>query len=155
MIGVEKKDTTKIIGHVRAVVRDARTNDVLRVIRTQNLVVNAGLDLIGDMLIESTAVGLNFFAVGTDNTGPAAGDTTLGAEVYRAAITTAVRTSPGVITITMFVPTTAANGSSLVEIGLFTLSSAGTMFSRAIHSSITKTASVTVTYQWTITFSAS
>lgn len=151
---LKKESSIRITGRVIAQVRDAKTGKVLKTVRSKNLVVTSGLNLIGDLLKEDTAVGLNYFAVGTDNTAVVAGDTALGAEVYRGEITTQSRGS-ATLTVTLFLPTTAANGSSLVEIGLFTVDSGGVMFSRTVHSAITKTATVTVTYTWTFTFTAS
>jgi len=151
---ISPESSLKLSGHVTAVVRDAKTGKVIQTIKTPNKVVTTGLNLIGDLLKEDTAVGLNYFGVGTDNTAPVIGNTTLGAEVYRGEITTQSRAS-AVLVVTLFLPTTAANGSSLVEIGLFNVSSAGIMFSRAVHAAIAKTATVTVTYTWTFTFTSS
>ena len=147
--------TIRVTGQVTITVRDAVTGRIVSEETVQNIVTTAGLVLICDLLKEDTSVGLNFFAVGTTNTAPAVTDTTLAAEVARLNITQQSRTAAALLTVTMFLPTTAANGNTLVEIGIFDLTAAGVMFSRAIYTGIVKTASVTVTYSWTFTLSSS
>lgn len=139
-------------------VRDAETGKVLHEQRSKNLVVTAGRNVLRDLLrgsLASVSAGTaGYFAIGTGTTAVAASDTTLGTEVARAAVTSTTVTD-GAIVIKYFLPSGTANGSSLTEAGLFTASSGGTMIARTVHDAIAKTSSITITYSWTITFSAS
>jgi len=52
-------------------------------------------------------------------------------------------------------PSTAANGVTLQEAGLHTASTGGVMFARVTYAGIAKSASISVTYDWTTTIGAS
>ncbi len=122
--------------------------------RLHNMTVDAGLNLIRDFLNGDAPTDLTHFAVGTGSTAAAAGDTTLGTEVFRAAVTQRTKTSKQ-LTVKYYLPSGSANGNTLAEAGLFNHVSAGTMFARAVlASTIAKTASVAVTFTWELTFAA-
>lgn len=150
MSAVAVQSSAALTGRLTAIAREARTGRIVQRIRTPNRIVTTGLNLMFDLLKEDTTIGINFFAVGTDATAAAAAQTALLAEVHRGNITQQTR-GTAQLNVTYFLPTTAANGSSLVEAGLLTLSSGGTLFARATHTAIVKTASLTVTYLWTLT----
>lgn len=69
--------------------------------RVNNLIVNNGLYLAGDILIDDESVGLTYHAIGTGTTTPASGDTTLTTEVARKAFSTRDRAA-AVITLSVF-----------------------------------------------------
>jgi hypothetical protein len=131
-------------------VRDALTDRLLRSIASSNLVVDAGLNQLRDLL-DATIGSITHFAVGTSATAPANGQTALVAEVYRNTVTQRVKASASV-TQRCFVASSAANGNTLREAALLNAPSAGTMFSRVTHDDIVKTISITVTHAWTHTF---
>ena len=92
-------------------------------------------------------------AIGTSATAPAAGNTTLGTEVFRKIITR--RRSPSApnnykIIFQLFLTTAEANGNTLVEAGIFNRAALGSMLSRVTHTGVAKTVLVTVTYTWEI-----
>jgi hypothetical protein len=132
-------------------VRDRRGRCLRRERRT-NLVTTAGLNLLRDLLDASQGP-ITHFAVGTSGTAPASGNTALGAEVYRNVVSQRDKPANGQIVHRCFVPTTAANGSTLREAGLFNAASGGSLFSRIVYSDIVKTNSISVTITWTHTFS--
>lgn len=66
-----------------------------------NLVVNAGLNLAGDMLIDAETVGLTYHAVGTGSATPAPGDVALSNEVTRKLWTLRGRSGP-VVSLSVF-----------------------------------------------------
>lgn len=148
-----RRDTTEIGVNVVVTVRDAETGDVVETHEEHNLVTLAGRNLVRDLLNEATDTGLNYFAIGTGTTAAAEGDTALGAEVIRD-VFTARSATDGVLTISFFLSSASANGSALTEAGIFTQSTAGVLFARAVHPAINKTSSVTVTYTWAITIGA-
>lgn len=135
-------------------VQDATTGEALEVHELHNLVTNAGLDLLRDLLNEATDQGLTHLGVGSGSTAAAPADTALQAELLRDTFTKRTNTGTGAVTLTYFLGSTAANGSTLREAGLFTAVAAGTLFARAVHEPIAKTSAITVTYTWQVTFTA-
>lgn len=109
-----------------------------------NLVVNAGLDAIKDRLLNpATVVALfGFIAIGTDATPEAAGQTALGAEVARGAVTyTAGGT--GVATIERTFAAGVGTGA-ITEAGAFNDAAAGTMLNRKTFAAVNKAAGDTL-----------
>lgn len=140
--------------NVHVEVHDADTGELLHEQDVHNLVVNAGLNLIRDLLDGDAPAGLTYFAVGTSATAASAAQTTLVAETFRAAVTS--RTSDAQkLTVKYYLPSGSGNGATLAEVGLFNHVSAGTMFARAVLSStIAKTSAITVTFTWDINLAA-
>jgi len=150
---MELQDNIRVTGQLTIEVHDAETGGLLRKETVRNLVVAAGKNLIRDLLGGATAAYPTHFAVGTSSTAPAAGDTTLGVEVFRDQITQRVY-SAAQLTVKFYLPTGYANGYTLAEAGIFNAASGGTMLSRTVYlPAIVKTSSITVTYTWNITIS--
>lgn len=139
----------RMTGRLHILVQDATTGKILRDEWTDNKIVTTGLDLVRDLLINTSAAPTDI-AVGTDNTAPVAGDTTLVTEVFRNLITRRTA-SPQKATFQLFLDTGDANGNTLVEAGIFNRSSGGDMLSRVIFAAIVKTSGVTATLTWDIT----
>lgn len=120
-----------------------------------NLVTNAGLNLIRDRLRGAALVSaLSHLAVGTNNTAAGAGDTALGAEVFRDIVTQS-SVSASTVVIRYYLGPNDANGNTLREAGLFNASSGPTLYARRILSSpIVKTIDVAATFEWTLAFAA-
>ena len=134
-------------------VQDAITGVLLHRQRVHNLVVTAGRNLLRDFLNGDAVTGLTHFAVGTDATAAAATDTTLGAEVFRDALTAKVEDTAK-LTCRYYLASGDANGDTLAEAGLLTAAVAGTMYARVVlASTIAKTTSIAVTFTWELTFS--
>ena len=89
-------------------------------------------------------------AVGDDNTTPTVSDTTLGNETYREAI---FKSSSGgsFVAWDLKLDTTENNGSTIKEVGTFTASSGGTMYTRNLSSSFDKDSTNEAYYQSRIT----
>lgn len=116
-----------------------------------NLVVDAGENHIADQLASAPGQGaMSHMAIGTGSTAAAFGDTTLGAEVDRNALTS--RTTSG--NVVTYVGTWAAGdgtNSALREAGIFNAASNGTMLARVVYANIDKQAGDTLTITWTVT----
>lgn len=116
-----------------------------------NLVVDAGENHIADQLSSSPGQSaMSHMAIGTGSTAAAFGDTTLGTETDRNALTS--RTDS--VNVVTYVGTWAAGdgtNSALREAGIFNASSSGTMLARAVYSNIDKQAGDTLTITWTVT----
>ena len=114
--------------------------------KLKNLITTAGKNLLALALRESdTDCEIKFIAIGSDNTAVTTGDTTLGNETFRKAVTSQVAGGSAGVTITnLYVAPEEAVGT-IEEIGFFCGSTAsattdsGTLFARVLYSR-TKTA---------------
>lgn len=117
----------------------------------KNLVVDAGEVHIADQLSSSPGgAAMSHMAIGTGSTAAAFGNTALGAETDRNALTS--RTDSG--NVVTYVGTWAAGdgtNAALREAGIFNNSSGGTMLARAVYANIDKQAGDTLTITWTVT----
>lgn len=117
----------------------------------ENLVVDAGENHIADQLSSSPGQSaMSHMAIGTGSTAAAFGDTALGTETDRNALTS--RTDA--VNVVTYVGTWAAGdgtNSALREAGIFNNSSGGTMLARAVYANIDKQAADTLTITWTVT----
>ena len=84
-----------------------------------------------------------YMAVGTDNTTPVVGDTTLGAEVTRKAIQESTVGTSDII-LSLFLNSTESNGNSLVEVGLLDAAASGNLLIRDTFTAISKNSSTEV-----------
>lgn len=108
---------------------NVHTNEITKISKIHNLVVNTGLE----ETIDNGLSNIGFMAIGTDNTAVVAGDTELGVEVQRQA---AVKTNEGTGIREYDETFLFSSGESftIVEAGLFdsgTLSGS-TMFNRLV-----------------------
>jgi hypothetical protein len=142
--------------NLEVTVQEARTGELVgrRLVhnRVPLTVRNAVRDLLNGVG-GGPSLTVGWFALGTGAAPPADGDTALGAEVFRDAVTSRIPSS-GSLNVQYFLGTTSANGSTLTEAGLFNASAAGTLLARASFAGIAKTASLTVTFSWTISVNA-
>jgi hypothetical protein len=104
-------------------------------------------------MLAGTDVKPSHLAVGTSSTVVNTLDISLGAEVARIALTTS-SAAAGVVTYSIYIPSTMANGSTLQECGLFNASSGGTLFARATFSSIAKDPTISISFTWQITITS-
>lgn len=118
---------------------------------THNLVVDTGENHIADQLSSSPGQSaMSHMAIGTGSTAAAFGDTALGTETDRNALTS--RTDS--VNVVTYVGTWSAGdgtNAALREAGIFNNSSGGTMLARAVYSNIDKQAADTLTITWTVT----
>lgn len=119
-----------------------------------NVVTTVGKEFLASFLSSATAGAATFtakyIAIGTGSTAEAAGDTALGTEVARST-GTASYLSGGIFQVTATFATGSGTGA-IVEYGLFSSNSAGTLISRDTEAAINKGASDTLTavYQMTL-----
>jgi len=148
-------DTLKITGAVSIQLLD-KSGAVLETREIPNLVVTAGKTFIAASMLKTTSnspVAMTHMAVGTSSTAPAAGDTTLGAEVAGSRVALASSSSAAnVVTYTATFPAGTGTGA-LVEAGIFNASSAGTMLCRTTFSVVNKGVADAMSITWTITVS--
>lgn len=121
-----------------------------------NLVVTVGKNYLAAWLAAASQAGefMTFIALGTDTSGPASGDTTLGAEFSGGGysrVDGTLSSSANVWTNTAtFAP---GNGTgAITEAGLFTASTVGTMFARQVFAVYNKAAGDTLIVVWNVSF---
>ena len=123
-----------------------KDGNILQEDNLKNLITSAGKNLLAESLRNgSLDAEIKFISIGSDNTAPSAGDTTLGNETFRKAVTSQTAGGSVGVTITnLYVAPEEAVGT-IEEIGFFSGSSAssttdsGTLFARVLYSR-TKTA---------------
>ena len=148
--GAAPEDNVKMTGRVAVELRgpDGELKDSRQV---DNLVVTAGKNHIADQLSSSPGgSAMSHMAVGTGTGSPAAGDTALGTEIDRNALTSRTDATNVVTYVGNWAAGDATN-SAIAEAGIFNASSSGTMLARATFTAINKGASDTLTITWTVT----
>lgn len=141
-------ETLKATGKLDIVVKD-QNGQVKQELHVPNLVVTVGKEFIASRMCGASAGVMSYMAVGTNSTAPAGGDTTLGTELTRVALTSATP-STNVVTYVGDYPPGTGTGA-LTEAGIFNASSAGTMLCRTVFSVINKGSADTMTITWTVT----
>lgn len=99
----------------------------------------------------------DFIAIGSGGTATVDLQEALGTEVFRKSITFREPQTSG-FKLQLYVDPSEANGAGtqeLREVGLFTGDADGLLWARATHPLISKTSLISVTYDWTFTFTAS
>ena len=102
---------------------------------------------------DATATAMSHMAIGSDNTAAAAGNTALGTELGRVALTSTTVTSNSVAYVGDF-PAGTGTGA-VVEAGILNASSGGTLLCRTVFSVVNKAAADTLKITWTVTVSDS
>jgi len=119
--------------------------------RVHNLVVTAGKNHIADQLSSSPGgAAMSHMAIGTGTTAPAAGDTALGTEIDRNALTSRTDATNVVTYVGDWAAGDGTN-AAIAEAGIFNAASSGTMLARATFTAINKGASDTLKITWTVT----
>lgn len=104
-----------------------------------------------------TDISVHYVAVGTSSTAPTTGDTQLGAEVFRKALTNSANgAGAGASVLTLYLSPQDVVGTAIAEVGWFAGSSAsgtansGVLIARGLYSH-TKTASESINIPFTLT----
>lgn len=116
-----------------------------------NLVVTSGKEYVASRMKDATATVMSHMSIGTSSTAAAAGDTALGTEAARAALTSTTVTNNEIVYVATFAPGTGTG--SIVEAGVFNASSGGTMLCRTVFAVVNKGANDAMTITWTVTVS--
>lgn len=137
---------------------DVNTGSVVAEGAEHNLVVTAGLNLIRLCFASGTGTQITHFGIGAgagSTTAAAAGQTDLqGATKARYALTSTDATTDATLVCMYYLGSATGNGNTYNEAGLFTAASGGTMYNRVVLGTpIVKTASVAVSFVWTLTWS--
>ena len=138
-------DGLKLTGKLSIAINDEVVQEV------PNLVVTAGKNLIASRLKDTTDAAMTHMAIGTGSTAAAAGNTALGSEAGRVALTSTTVTSNAVAYVASF--GAGVGTGAITEAGLLNASSSGTLLCRTVFSVINKGANDTLGITWTVTIS--
>jgi hypothetical protein len=142
-------DNFKVTGNVQIQLfnKDGSVKDSREI---RNLVVTTGKEFIAARMV-GTPTEMSHMAIGASSTAAAAGDTALGAELGRVALSS--DTAVGVV-VTYVASFPAGTGTgAVVEAGIFNASSGGTMLCRTVFSVVNKGVDDAMSITWTITVS--
>lgn len=138
-------DGLKMKGRLTIALNDEVVQEV------DNLVVTTGKNYVASRIKDATATAMSHMAIGTGSTAAAAGDTALGSESARTALTSTTVTNNEIAYVDTFGAGTGTG--AITEAGLFNASSAGTMLCRTVFSVVNKGADDSMTITWTVTVS--
>jgi|TARA_R110000822_G_scaffold8543_2_gene33486 hypothetical protein len=114
-----------------------------------NVVVDDGLDYIASRVKDASATAMSHMACGSNATAAAAGNSALGTELGRVALTSTTVTNASVQYIGDF-PAGTGTGA-VVEAGILNASSGGTLLCRTVFAVVNKGAADTLKITWTVT----
>ena len=138
-------DDLKMKGHLTIALNGETVFDV------PNLVVTTGKNFVASRIKDTTSAAMSHMGIGTSSTAAVAGDTGLGAEAARVALTSTTVTNNVVAYVASF-PAGTGTGA-ITEAGLFNASTVGTMFCRTTFAVVNKGASDSMTITWSVTVS--
>lgn len=144
------QDSLKVTGKLNVRVFDAQGN--LKDERDiSNLVVTDGKEFIASRMVGTSPSVMSHMAIGSDNTAAAAGNTALGSELGRVALTSSAASGAVVTYIATF---GAGTGTGAVtEAGILNASSSGDLLCRTVFSVVNKGANDSMTITWQVTVS--
>jgi len=145
-----KNDETRALGKLTIEVKD-KDGNLKQKQEVKNLVVDTGLDYIASRMKDATATAMSHMAIGTGSTAAAAGNTALGSEAARQALTSTTVTSNAVAYVASFAAGTGTG--AITEAGILNAASGGTLLCRTVFSVVNKGASDSMTITWTVTIS--
>lgn len=120
----------------------------------KNLVVTTGLGYIASRMKDATATAMSHMAIGAGTSAAAAGNTTLGTESARVALTSTTVTANAIAYVATFPAGTPASLTAITEAGIFNASSSGTMLCRTVFAAVNKDVGDTMSITWTVTMAA-
>lgn len=140
----------KAVGALKIVLQD-ESGQVKETREIPNLVVTVGKTFIASRMVGTSSAIMSHMAVGSSSTAPAAGDTGLGSELGRVALTSG--TSSGAVATYIATFGTGVGTGAIVEAGIFNDASTGTLLCHTTFAVVNKGANDTMTITWTVTIS--
>ena len=151
--GASAADVFGLVGRTHVVLRGP-DGEVKEERDVENLIVDTGRNAIVERLDSAPATSQpTHMGIGTGAAAPAAGNTALGTELDRNALTS---NTAAANVLTMVGDWAAGDGTgAITEAGVFNAASTGTLYSRATFSVINKAAGDTLQITWTYTLTVS
>lgn len=140
-------ESLKATGNVNISI--TRANGSVENTEIKNLVVTTGLNYIVSRMKDTTLGAMSHMAIGAGTAAASAGNTTLGSELGRVALTS---TTVSTNTIQYVATFGAGTGTGAVtEAGILNNSSGGTLLCRTVFGIVTKDVGDSMVITWTIT----
>jgi hypothetical protein len=136
-------DSAKMVGKLKIEINGEVVQEI------DNLVVTAGKNFVASRMVGTASAIMSHMAVGAGATAAANGDTALGSELGRVALTSGVAAAAVVTYIATF-PAGTATGA-ITEAGILNSGAGGTMLCRTVFGVVNKGASDSMTITWTVT----
>ena len=146
------KDDLTLKGRLDIVVT-AQDGTVKQRESVKNLVVTAGKNFVASRMAGTSASVMSHMAIGTGSVAAATGDTTLGSESARVALTSTTATDNDVVYVATFSAGTPASSAAITEAAILNASSGGTMLCRTVFAQINKGTSDSLSISWTVSAS--
>lgn len=138
-------DGLKLTGKLKIALNGETVQEV------DNLVVTDGKEYVASRMKDATATAMSHMAIGSGSTAAAAGNSALGSELGRVALTS---TNVASNVVTYAATFAAGTGTGAVtEAGILNASSSGDLLCRTVFSVVNKGASDSMTITWTVTVS--
>ena len=138
-------ENLKLTGKLSIAINDEVVKEV------DNLVVSDGKDFVASRMKDTTDAAMSHMAIGTGSTAAAAGDTALGSESARVALTSTTVSGADITYVATFGAGTGT--AAITEAAVLNASSSGTMLCRTVFAVVNKGASDSMTITWTVTAS--
>ena len=138
-------DNFQMTGHLSIAINDAVVQEV------HNLVVTDGKQFVASRMKDTTKAAMSHMAIGTGSTAAAAGDSALGSQADRNALTSTTVSGAAITYVASF---GAGEGTgAITEAGLFNASSSGDMLCRTVFAVVNKGQNDAMSITWTVTVS--
>lgn len=147
-------DITGFTGELEILCHNAVTGELIERREEKNLVVTAGKNWIAQLIGGQAPATMTHMAIGSNSTAAAAGDTSLGFQLARVALTSTVINNNTVTYSATFNSGIGNSGSTdalVYEAGIFNAAAGGTMLAHTVFGLITKDVNMVITINWTIT----
>jgi len=138
-------DGLKLTGKLTIALNDEIVQEV------PNLVVTAGKGYVASRMKDASATAMSHMAIGTGSTAAAAGNTALGSESARTALTSTTVSGADIVYVDTFAAGTGTG--AITEAAILNASSGGTMLCRTVFAVVNKGANDAMTITWTVTVS--
>lgn len=138
-------DGLKLTGKLKIALNGETVQEV------NNLVVTDGKEYVASRMKDATATAMSHMAIGSGSTAAAAGNSALGSELGRVALTSTT-VSGAVVTYLATFPAGTGTGA-VTEAGILNASSSGDLLCRTVFSVVNKGSSDSMTITWTVTVS--
>ena len=116
-----------------------------------NLVVTTGKGYVASRMKDATTGVMSHMAIGTGSTAAAVGDTALGGEAGRVALTSTAVSGADITYVATFPAGTGT--AAITEAAVLNASSSGTMLCRTVFAVVSKQSNDSMTITWTVTAS--
>ena len=121
---------------------------ILNAFTVPNLVVTVGKNYIASRMAAASATVMSHMAIGTGTATPVAGNTTLGTEAGRVALTSFTATN-NTVTASATFPAGTGTGA-ITEAGILNAASSGTLLCRTVFPVVNKAAGDSIAITWAV-----